>query len=678
MHTPSQRELRLFGVVARQAADWIERHLAEGALRASEEKYRALFENVDEGVARIELLFDERGQPNDFRWLDYNPAFTRHTGLANVLGKRGREAVPNFDADVLEIYAGVARAGQGIRFERFAPKLERWFSIFVSPVLGDANQLVVIFANVTERKRAEEALRRSEARNAYLVRLGDALRPLGDPGAVKRAAMQVLGEQLAVNRAFYGEFDGDDLLVEHAYESGVPPMPVGGPSKPSPAPWMRATLRAGENVIIADVRTDSRFASELRDGALSIHAIGAVTVPMMKDGRLASSVSVHTDSPRTWAAEEVSLIEETAERTWEAVERARAEAALRESERAARTLLGEATRARADAEAANRAKDEFLATLSHELRTPLAAMLLWARSMRAGGVKPAEISRAVDAIVQSAESQSRLIDDLLDLSRLTAGRIELQRSAVDLRRVVEQAVDTVKPMAAEKSVNLLVSVHREMGSVLLDEQRVKQVLWNLLSNAVKFTPKGGTVRVSATTVEGFIELEVIDDGEGIDAAFLPHVFDKFRQADMADTRRHMGLGIGLTIAKRLTELHGGSIAATSAGLGLGAKFRIRLPWVPAIAPPAPSRPGTLTPLDGLRTLLVEDDTSTLLAMKSSLENAGARVAPFEDGGEALAALERGLDVDVIVSDLGLPRMSGFELIARIGRHYTKDGRPIPP
>lgn len=529
------------------------------------------------------------------------------------------------------------------------------------------------------RRWTPETLRRTHARDAYLVRLGDALRPLADAAAVKRTAMQVLGEHLSVNRAFYSEFDGEDLLVDDLYEQRIPPLPPGRYPRTPKAQWMRDAFRAGQSVIIHDMRTDPRMEPAHRERNLAIHLVAAVSVPMVKDGRLVGCLTVHTRVPRSWTDHEIALIEETAERTWEAVERARAGAALLESEQTARDLLGVAISARAQAEAANRAKDEFLATLSHELRTPVAAILLWSRCLRAGTLQAAEVSAAIDAIVQSAESQSRLIDDLLDLSRLTSGRIELQRSPVDVQQVLERTVETIKPAATAKDIAVSTSVEQAMGRAWLDERRVKQVLLNLLSNAVKFTPNGGTVKVSAKNTDGFLEIEVADDGEGIDAGFLSQVFEKFRQADMADTRRYMGLGIGLTIAKRLTELHEGSIEARSEGLGRGATFRVRLPWVPALEPPAPTRvPGLPRPLDGLRTLLIEDDTSTRLAMKSLLENAGAKVTPFEDAREALAALEGGMDIDVIVSDLGMPHLSGLELIAQIGRQYGRRGEPIPP
>lgn len=679
VHTPSERGLRLLSVVARQAADLIERRLADEALHASEKQYRALFESIDEGVARIELIFDAAGAPVDFRWLDHNPAFSRHTGLSEVQGKRGRAVFPDLDLEGLEIYARVAQNGQGERFERYARHVDRWFSIFASPVAGKPSEVVVLLANVTERKRAEEALRRSETHNAYLVRLGDALRPLGDPDAVKGAALKVIAEQLEADGAFYGQFDGDDLVVEEVYERAAPLLRAGRYANTPRPRWVREAFRAGQTVIFDDTGNDARLEPGNRERNVALGVIASVSVPMLKDGRLAFTLTVHMRRPRHWTATEIALIAETAERTWEAVERARTAAALRENEQVARSLLSEATAAHAEAEAANRAKDEFLATLSHELRTPLSAILLWARSLSAGNVKPAEMAQAVEAIVQSAESQSRLIEDLLDLSGLTAGRIELLPSSVDVARLIERTVDIVRPMAAAKRIHVSTSIEAAMVHAWLDERRIKQVLWNLLSNAVKFTNEGGHVEVRARADSGFLLLEVKDDGDGIDPAFLPHVFEKFRQADMAHTRRHSGLGIGLTIAQRLTELHDGVLEAASEGLGRGATFRLKLPWLVGEEPSSPSRATPPPPaLGGLRILLIEDDAETRLAMTSVLERAGGQVLAFADGREVLTTIDAGVEVDVIVSDIGLPQLSGLELISAIGERYSTRGQRIPP
>jgi PAS domain S-box-containing protein len=377
---------------------------------------------------------------------------------------------------------------------------------------------------------------------------------------------------------------------------------------------------------------------------------------------------------------------------WDITERKRSEAALRESEALARLLLAEAREAGRAAEAANQAKDEFLATLSHELRTPVAAILLWAGVVRAGAVAPGELGRALDAIVQSAESQSRLIEDLLDLSRLRSGKLSLAPAPIDVASVIDGAIEVVRPTAAAKGIELAIEVPRDLGGAQFDPARLKQVLWNLLSNAVKFTHARGHVSVRARRADDWLELEVEDDGEGIAAEFMPHVFERFRQADMGETRAHGGLGIGLALSRQLIELQGGRIEAYSQGTGRGACFRVRLPWVEcapesARAPASPALASSGEPLAGVGVLLVEDDAHTREAMALTLERAGAAVVRVASGEEALAELaERAArkqptaarEADVIVCDLGLPGMSGYELIGRVVNVCREHGESVPP
>lgn len=363
-------------------------------------------------------------------------------------------------------------------------------------------------------------------------------------------------------------------------------------------------------------------------------------------------------------------------------ERKHAEETLREKEEHTKVLFAEALAARAEAEAASRSKDEFLTTVNHELRTPLAAILLWARALRTG-LGPADNARAIEAITQSANSQSQLIEDLVELSRLTSGRFTLSTSAVDLAAVVADAVDMLQPMMAAKSIVLDVQIEPTSIVAAIDPRRVKQVLGNLLSNAAKFTPSGGAVRLVVHARDARIDIELTDTGDGIAAEFLPHVFERYRQADMSDTRRHGGLGIGLAITKQLVELHGGTIDAHSEGVGRGASFHIRLPWnklegSAAADGGAVAHSGRGLPLDGVHVLLVESDPNTRNAMQCILSRAGAHVTPVSTGGEALKDLQDSGTPDIIISELGLPDGSGFELMGRIVEFYREHGHPAPP
>jgi PAS domain S-box-containing protein len=251
-----------------------------------------------------------------------------------------------------------------------------------------------------------------------------------------------------------------------------------------------------------------------------------------------------------------------------------------EAERA--RLLAREQEARLEAEALNRAKDELLATVSHELRTPLNSIFGWARMLQSAGLDEATRARAVDAIVRNASAQARLVEDLLDLSRIVAGRMRLDVQAVDLNAVVEAALETVRPAAAVREVELAVALDGSVGTIAGAPDRLQQVVWNLLTNAVKFTPAGGRVEIASRRVEATVEIVITDTGEGIAADLLPHVFEPFRQGDSSSTRAHGGLGLGLALVRQLVELHGGCVRAESPGPGRGSTFTVTLPLTPAV------------------------------------------------------------------------------------------------
>lgn len=395
------------------------------------------------------------------------------------------------------------------------------------------------------------------------------------------------------------------------------------------------------------------------------------------------------DNEIAWLEESATCVVNSVTGRWEIVglvrditERKRAEALLREKEQHTRALLSQAVAARAEAEAATRAKDEFLTTVNHELRTPLAAILLWARAL-GSGLDPAENARAIEAIAQSAQTQSQLIEDLVELSRLTSGGFRLSRSAVELGAVVADVCDMIQPMMVAKAIAFDVRIEPASIVAAMDARRMKQILANILANAAKFTPSGGGVRLLVRARDARIDVELSDTGEGIAADFLPFVFERFSQADMSDTRRHGGLGIGLAIARQLVELHGGTIDAQSAGIGRGALFRIRLPWIkpqPGVAPHAENAaPSSRSlPLTGVRVLLVESDAYTRDAMQWTLSREGASVLPVATAGEALKALQGSGVPDIIISELGLPDISGFELMERVVELSRSQGQPTPP
>jgi signal transduction histidine kinase len=519
---------------------------------------------------------------------------------------------------------------------------------------------------------------------AVLVRLYDALRPLADPESVKTVAMDVLGDHLGIHRAVYIEVmaDGDTFELNTHFVRGV--RPFAGQMKFSDfGTLLGSDFAAGMTVVLHDVKNDPTINEEQQAAFASLQVGALVAVPLVKHWRLVAGLGIHYAVARTWTAAEIALIEEFGQRTWDAVGRARAEASLRRVHEQREELLAAATAARAEAEAANRAKDDFLATLSHELRTPLTAILLWARALRSGAVPLTDAARAIDAIAQCAESQSQLVEDLLDMSRLISGKVSLSRTAVDIASIAGGASEAVKPLAIAKKLTFSAHVAPDLGVALLDGERLKQIMWNLLSNAIKFTPEGGAVSLRVDKRDGTLVIEITDNGAGISPEFMPHVFQRFRQADMGETRQHMGLGIGLALSRQLVELHDGTIVAESDGAGRGARFVVRIPWrdasreTQAIRRTPRAMAESLGSLRGLHVLLVEDDADTREAMRWMLSRAGADVNAVATADEALSSLQ-GNNSQVIVSDLGLPGVSGFELVQRVAQLYDELGEPPPP
>ena len=363
----------------------------------------------------------------------------------------------------------------------------------------------------------------------------------------------------------------------------------------------------------------------------------------------------------------------------------------RRAEEERRELLLREHAARAAAEM----KDQFMALVTHELRTPLSAILLWAKMLRAGTVPPEQHRQVYEFIEQSAVAQQRIIEDLLDTSRVLTGKLRLELREVELLRVISAAVNTVMPMAEARGVAIDSSTDESIGLVRIDPHRVQQIVWNLLANAVKFTDKGGRVSVRVRHLDGHFKIIVSDTGKGISPEFLPHVFERFRQADGSTTRTQGGLGLGLAIVKELVEMHGGEIKVESAGPGRGSTFTVRLPTHERTArtdadpsdevAPAKSRTtgATALELEGVRALLVEDDPRNREAIQWVLEQSGAAVRAVESGSQAVEAFSEGLKdggYSVIVSDIGMPEMSGYDLVREIRnleRQKRPGSRPIP-
>ncbi len=394
--------------------------------------------------------------------------------------------------------------------------------------------------------------------------------------------------------------------------------------------------------------------------------------------------------------EETSTLREEAVRAREEAARARSEleqlmAQMREANERLVVASVHAQTMTDNAEQANHLKDEFLATVSHELRTPLNAVLGWARMLASRQLPPGRARHAIATIERNASALAHLIEDLLDVSRIVAGTFHLAQEPVDLVAVVQATMAAVQPLAVTKSVQLAFSSDLPaIKTVSGDAGRLQQVIWNLLANAIKFTPEGGRVDVFVERSNDHMELRVVDTGQGISPDFLPHVFERFRQADHATTPRHSGLGVGLAIVRKIVELHGGTVHAASEGLGHGATFTVRLPisageahagqaaalgerrTAASAASPMPRLPR----LDTLRILVVDDNADGRTLTSMVLTQAGASVKAAASVSEALQILEVERP-DALVSDIGLPDEDGYSLIRQIRQHEAERGGFLP-
>jgi PAS domain S-box-containing protein len=593
----------------------------------ADDRYRVLVQHVTDHAL---YLLDPQGHIT--LWTDGAARVTGYA-VAEAVGRHFSlffppeeiaKGVPEIEMRTAEAEGRVEREGYRLRKggQRF------WANETLSAVRGPAGRLtgfVKISRDQSDRKRIEDALRESEARHRLLV-------------------------ESARDHAIFS-LDADGRIVswnpgaERIFGYAVPDI-VG---RPCGVLFTSEDVAAGEHskelaAAAADGRaSDDRW--QVRRGGERFWASGVSSAMRDEDGRLLGFTKVLRD-----------LTE--AKRTQEQRDR------LLERERIARL----------EAERAIAVKDEFLAVVSHELRTPLTAILIWAKMLRAGNVEADRYPQVFETIEQSAVAQQQLIEDLLDVSRMMSGQLRLGLRESDLAPVVRAAVDTVRPAADAKGVVVEAILDERAGRVRADPDRIRQVVWNLVSNAVKFTPKGGRVDVSLRRVDGDLRIRVTDTGRGIGREFLPHLFERFRQADAGTARAHGGLGLGLAIARQLVELHGGTVRAQSPGEGQGSTFTVDLPLAdvraagspgPAAAEAAAGPPPTLA---GARVLLVEDDEATRTVFQWVLRRAGADVTAVGSAALAAAAFREGLRghrYDAVVSDVGMPLQDGYDLMREI-------------
>jgi PAS domain S-box-containing protein len=530
--------------------------------------------------------------------------------------------------------------------------------------------VVLVFRDATSEKRAQ-------VRRDFLARAGSALASSLDYRSTLATAAQFAVPQLADwctvdihepdtdTHQQVALAHVDPKMMQWARELGEKYPP--DPEAPTGVP---AVIRTGKAELYTEIPRElleagAQDAEHLRI-IRELKLESAMVVPLRgRDRTLGAMTFIYADSGRRYTGDDLAFAEEFARRAAMAIENARALKRAEDARAEERVL-------RREADVANRAKDEFLATVSHELRTPLNAMLGWTVTLR-GRNPPAEVDRGLAIIERNARRQTRLIEDVLDVSRIISGKLTLDVGPTNIGAILDAALEAVTPAAEAKGVAFAVDVDASF-TIIADSDRLQQVVWNLLVNAVKFTPKGGSVAVKASREGSDVRISVADSGEGIEPDVLPHIFEAFRQADASTTRRHGGLGLGLAIVKQLVTAHGGTVRAASEGEGRGAEFVVNLPAravVPAVfdAPPAAELPAVSEAkapprLDGLSVLVVDDEEDARSIVEQVLSDQGATVTAAGSADEALRAFEA-TRPDVIVSDIGMPEMDGYALIRRV-------------
>ena len=660
-HEFGPEEIELSREVAERTWAAVERAKAEAALAASEEKYHTLFDSIDEGVATMELILDDEGRATDWIYLEHNPALARLTGLTqNIVGKKASDIYQNLEPFWVETFERVVREGTPRRFEYRVPDLgNRWFDVYAARVGGaGSRQLAIVYNNITDRKRREADL-------AFLAEISQDLVPLTNIDDTMNVLGAKIGGHFRLSHCLFVEWNegsGTSTVNYGWHRSDVPEVRGAYRIRDFLGAEFAERSMRGEAIVVNDTARDPLTDAEqfARLGICSF-----VTVPLVWAGELRFWIGIYDSVPRVWRDDEIELMRELTARIWTRLEHARADEAMRV--------------AREVSEHAGRMKDELLATLSHELRTPLSSILLWSKILQPDNslANLPQLREGLAAIELGAQSQKRLLDDMIDATRIASGKFRLNFRDIDFAQVIRDALDAIKPTADAKGVKLISAFGDDLGRVRADPDRVGQIVWNLLSNAVKFTPAKGRIDVGVRRFDGSVEIRVEDNGCGIPADFLPRIFDRFSQAQ-SGAAGGGGIGLGLAITRQLVELHGGTIEAHSDGAGMGSVFTVRIP-LPKSSAAKPKRRSNLEArmLQGVRVLLVEDDAAAQLATQTLLAGAGATVIVAATANDAVKAYTAS-QPDVILTDIGLPGEDGYSLLQRI-REIESKGKlsPVP-
>ena len=611
---------------------------------------------------------------------------------AEIVGTSIFDIVPRYRHD--EEREFIARVSRGERIERF--ETERIakdgtivdFSLTISPITDNAGNIVEcssIMHDITEQKLAEARLKEErdiiDAIHSISVALSAELDLHKVVQAVTDAATEITGAEFG--SFFYNVYDDHGGSYMLYTLSGVPAEAFANFPMPRNTAIFGPTFEGTGTVRIDNVREDPRYGKNppyygMPKGHLPVVSYLAVSV-FSQNGEVIGGLVFGHSKEGVFRERHERIVEGLASQAAIAMDNARLYEAAQKAIAERDELLKREQGLREVSEAANRSKDEFLSLLSHEIRTPLNSVLGWATTLNTHAFDSAILKKGLNVILRNAKLQSRLIEDMLDVSRIVSGKLRLDAQPVDPTNVINAAVESLRPASDAKQLRLYVVLNYGEGMVLGDPVRLQQVAWNLVSNAIKFTPKGGSVTISLERVNSHFDLTVTDTGPGIAEDFLPHIFDRFRQADSSTSKRHAGLGLGLAIVKQLVELHGGSVKAANRTDGPGAVFTVSLPVMvvrphqelPREAEESSFRRELTVPADvslpdltGVNVLVVDDEKDARVFLRTFLQQCGATVETCGSAEDGLAEMAR-VQPDILVSDIGMPDEDGYSFIRKV-------------
>jgi PAS domain S-box-containing protein len=558
---------------------------------------------------------------------------------------------------------------------------------------GSVAGMLGFVQDISTRKTNEETLREQAEALRILNEVGKKISAELDlhntVQAVTEAATDLTGARFG--SFFYNVVNEEGASYMLYTLSGIPREAFAHFSMPRNADLFGPTFRRERVVRIDDVKRDPRYGKNspyygMPEGYLPVTSYLAVPV-VSHSGEVIGGLFFGHPEPAMFTERDEVIVSGLASQAAIAMDNARLYEASTKARAQAERAAAENERLFRQAEESSRLKEEFLATISHELRTPLSAILGWARMLRLGQLSPDNVTKALETIERNARAQAQLVDDLLDVSRIITGKLRMDVRPADPHSFIDAAVEAVMPAADAKGVRVQKVFDTGPISIPGDPVRLQQVVWNLLSNAIKFTPRGGRVQIRSERVNSHLEIVVSDTGQGIASDFLPHVFDRFRQADQKTSRHHGGMGLGLSIVRHLVELHGGTVQANSEGEGKGATFTVKLPITPVyqvdssggrVHPGARSllpRDDSTDRLDGLSILVVDDEPDTRELLKQGLEYCGARVRVAGSAAEAMEALKTSVP-DILISDIGMPGTDGYDLLRHLRNQPPAHGGKV--